>query len=504
MRPRWSGWAVRATMPRITNLALLSLAALATAGRAADAAAPAEQPNIVVIFIDDMGYADIGPFGATAYPTPNLDRMAAQGRRFTDFHTSSAVCSASRVALLTGCYHERVGIIGALRPQSPHGINADELTLAELCKKRGYATAVFGKWHLGDRRRFLPLQHGFDEYYGLPYSNDMWPRGPRGEELPADSPRRQYPKLRMFDGNEVVDEEVTAEDQTHLTQDYTRRAVDFIERHRDQPFLLYVPHNMVHVPLFVSKEFEGKSGAGLFGDAVMEIDWSVGEILAALDRNALSEKTLVVFTTDNGPWLNYGNHAGSAGPLREGKGTMFEGGYRVPCVMRMPGQIPAGTECQELCGTIDLLPTVAKLLQIELPAERTIDGRDIWPLMTASPGAASPHKAYYCYYDNQLRAIRDERWKLLFPHQSRTLGGRAGGVDGYPVQYDQVDVGPALYDLDADVGETRDVAAEHPDVVARLTAAAEQARDDLGDSLTGRTGKNIRPPGRVPEKKQAR
>ena len=287
------------------------------------------------------------------------------------------------------------------------------------------------------------------------------------------------------------------QDQTRLTKDYTRRAVDFIDRHRDEPFFLYVPHNMVHVPLFVSPEFEGKSGAGLFGDAVMEVDWSVGEILGALRRNGLDEKTLVVFTSDNGPWLNYGNHAGSAGPLREGKGTMFEGGYRVSCVMRLPGQIPAGTECKELCGTIDLLPTVARLIGAELPAERTIDGCDAWPLMTAAAGAASPHEVYYCYYDNQLRAIRDERWKLVFPHQSRTLAGREGGRDGYPVQYEQEAVKLALYDLDADVGETRDVAAEHPEVVARLTAAAEGARDDLGDSLTGRTGKNVRPAGRI-------
>src|SRR5688572_5093628 len=376
---------------------------LAATAASAQAATP-EHPNVVVIFIDDLGYADIGPFGATAYSTPNLDRMAAEGRRFTDFHTSSAVCSASRAALLTGCYHERVSIVGALRPNSPHGINADELTLAELCKRQGYATAIYGKWHLGDRKRFLPLQHGFDEYYGLPYSNDMWPRGHRGEELPADAGRkREYPPLRIFEGNKVVDEEVTPEDQTQLTKEYTRRAVDFIDRHKEQPFFLYVPHSMVHVPVYVSKEFEGKSGAGLFGDVMMEVDWSVGQILDALKRNGVDEKTLVVFTSDNGPWLNFGNHAGSAGPLREGKGTMLEGGCRVPCVMRFPGQISAGTECADLCATIDLLPTVARLLDVELLAERKIDGRDIWPLMTGEPGAKTPHDYFYCYYDHELR-----------------------------------------------------------------------------------------------------
>jgi arylsulfatase A-like enzyme len=465
----------------------------------ASAKAPPERPNIVVIFIDDLGYADIGPFGATAYSTPNLDRMAAEGRRFTDFHTSSAVCSASRAALLTGCYHERVGIVGALRPDSPHGINAKELTLAELCKQQGYATAVYGKWHLGDRKRFLPLQHGFDEYYGLPYSNDMWPRGHRGEESGTDAEHRkkQYPPLRMFEGNKVVDDEVTPEEQTQLTKEYTRRAVDFIDRHNEQPFFLYVPHSMVHVPLYVSKEFEGKSGAGLYGDAVMEVDWSVGQILEALKRNGLDEKTLVAFTSDNGPWLNFGDHGGSAGPLREGKGTMFEGGCRVPCVMRFPGQIPAGTECPDLCATIDLLPTVARLLEVELPADRTIDGRDVWPLMTGEAGAKTPHSFFYCYYDHELRGVRDERWKLLLPHTSRTLNGREGGRDGYPVSYDQAAIELSLYDLDADVGESKNVAAEHPKVVARLMAAAEAAREDLGDSLTGRKANNARPPGRI-------
>jgi arylsulfatase A-like enzyme len=367
-----------------------------------------------------------------------------------------------------------------------------------VCKQKGYATAIYGKWHLGDSRKFLPLQHGFDEYYGLPYSNDMWPRGPRGEELKDGAARKkEYPPLRMFDGNKVVDEEVTPEDQTQLTKSYTEHAVDFIDRHRDEPFFLYVPHSMVHVPLYVSKEFDGKSGAGLFGDVVMEVDWSVGQILAALKRNGLDEKTLVIFTADNGPWLNYGNHAGSAKPLREGKGTMFEGGYREPCVMRFPGQIPAGTTCDELASTIDLLPTFAKLLGVKLPSERIIDGLDIWPLITGQEGAVSPHELFYCYYGRELRGVRDRRWKLTLPHEYRTLNGRPGGRDGYPVKYDQAKIGQELFDLKNDVGETKDVSAEHPDVVARLTAAAETAREDLGDTLTGRQGKNVRPPGHV-------
>jgi arylsulfatase A-like enzyme len=466
-------------------------------------AAPAtiDRPNIVIIFIDDLGYADIGPFGATAYPTPNLDRMADEGRRFTDFHSATAVCSASRAALMTGCYPERVSILGALGPRSPIGINAEELTLAELCKEQGYATGIFGKWHLGDRRKFLPLQHGFDEYFGLPYSNDMWNRGPRGEELSAETRKAGFPQLPLFSGNEIVDEEVTGEDQTQLTTQYTEHAVDFIDRHRDEPFLLYVPHSMVHVPLYVSEKFRDKSGAGMFGDVMMEVDWSVGEILAALKRNGLDEKTLVIFTADNGPWLNYGNHAGSAGPLREGKGTMFEGGYREACVMRWPGHVPADTTCDELCVTFDLLPTIAKLLGAKLPEDRIIDGKDIMPLITGEPNVESPHETFYCYYGGELRAVRDRRWKLHLPHQYRTLEGRQAGADGYPKPYGQARIGTALFDLKNDVGETKDVAAEHPDVVARLTAAAESAREDLGDKLTDRPGKNIRPPGMAKQQK---
>jgi arylsulfatase A-like enzyme len=482
---------------------LLVAVALLAFPVSASANAADGRPNIVIIFIDDLGYADIGAFGATKYKTPNLDRMAAEGRRFTDFHSATAVCSASRAALLTGCYPERVSILGALGPRSQTGINADELTLAELCKGQGYATAIFGKWHLGDRRKFLPLQHGFDEYFGLPYSNDMWNRGPRGEELPEGNRKAGNPPLPMIDGNDVVDEEVTGEDQTQLTTQYTEHAVDFINRHRDQPFFLYVPHSMVHVPLYVSEKFRDKSGTGLFGDVMMEVDWSVGEILGALERNGIDDNTLVIFTADNGPWLNYGNHAGSAGPLREGKGTMFEGGYRVACLMRWPKRIPAGTTCEELCVTLDVMPTVAKLLGVELPAERIIDGKDIMPLMTGEPAAQSPHEAFYCYYGGELQAVRDRRWKLHLPHQYRTLSGRDGGRDGYPVNYDQAKIGAELFDLHNDVGETKNIAAEHPDVVARLTAAAEAAREDLGDKLTGRQGKHIRPAGQAGRQGQA-
>jgi arylsulfatase A len=474
-----------------------------TARDAVGAQTTHQRPNLVIIFIDDMGYSDIGPFGATAYPTPHLDRMASEGRKFTDFHSATAVCSASRAALMTGCYPERVSILGALRPKSREGISDQELTLAELCKQNGYATGIFGKWHLGDRRRFLPLQHGFDEYYGLPYSNDMGPFGPRSEPLPEGDPRANTPPTPIFEGNKVVDPILEAKDQPQLTAEYTRRAVDFIARHHEQPFFLYVPHTMMHVPLFAGEAFRGKSGAGELGDVVMELDWSVGEILAALKKHGVDDRTLVIFTTDNGPWLRYGNHGGSARPLREGKGTMFEGGYRVPCLMRMPSRIPAGTTCDEFCATLDILPTVAKLLGVDLPGERVVDGHDIWPLMSGTPNAKTPWDVFYCYYGRELHAVRDQRWKLHFPHNYPTLPPDANPRDGNPAALVRASLGLELHDLEADVGETTNVAAAHPDIVQRLSAAAERARDDLGDVLTSREGNGVRPAGRARARNRA-
>jgi len=464
----------------------------------------AKLPNIVVIFIDDLGYADIGPFMPEGDPpgfkTPNLDQMAAQGRKFTDFVASTAVCSASRAALLTGCYHRRVGISGAFGPGSKTGINPDEMTLAELCKQKDYKTACFGKWHLGSRKKFLPLQHGFDHYYGLPYSNDMWPLHPNYANLPADSVKRKrgYPPLPLIEGNDIVDEEVTGADQTQLTTQYTRRAVEFIKANKENPFLLYVPHSMVHVPLFVSDKFKGKSNAGLFGDVMMEVDWSVGQILQTLRDVNVADNTLVVFTSDNGPWLSYGHHAGSAAPLREGKGTMWEGGYRVPTVMWWPGKIPAKSVCHELSSTIDIFPTVAKLIGAELP-DHKIDGEDISELMFEDGKAESPHKSFYCYYKNgQLQAVRDRQWKLVLPHQYRSMNGKPGGKDGMPEKYSQLKVTQTeLYDLKSDPSESTDVLTENPDVVTRLMGEVEKARKDLGDTITKRKGSGIRPAGKV-------
>lgn len=486
-------------MPRLLFPLLLAAPLFAQAPPAPPAPAPTTPPpNVVVIFIDDMGYADIGPFGGKT-PTPNLDRMAKEGKRFTDFAVSSAVCSASRAALMTGCYHVRVGIHGALGPDAKIGLSADETTLAEICKQQGYATACFGKWHLGHHPKFLPLHHGFDEYFGLPYSNDMWPLHPAYANLPPDAAKRKqgYPPLPLLEGDAIVDPEVTGEDQAQLTTRYTERAVQFIEKHKDRPFFLYLPHTMVHVPLFVSDKFRGKSGQGLFGDVVMEVDWSVGQVLDALARCGIDDRTLVLFTSDNGPWLSYGEHAGSAGPLREGKGTEFEGGIREPTIARWPGHVPAGTECREFAATIDVLPTVARLIGAKLP-EHAIDGKDITPLLLGEKGATTPHELYCCYYDGgQLQAVRDGRWKLHFPHGYASLDGKQGGRGGSPAAYTTRKIGLSLFDLREDPGEAADVAAAHPDVVARLQALADAARADLGDTLTGAKGRGVREPGRL-------
>jgi len=472
-----------------TPLAAGVLVVLATLICCAVAPAAEKLPNFVIMFTDDQGYQDVGCFGSPDIETPNLDRMAKEGMRFTDFYAAQAVCSASRAALVTGCYPNRVGILGALGPGSRHGINANEITIAEVAKQRGYATAIYGKWHLGHHPKFLPTRHGFDDYFGLPYSNDMWPHHPTAG--------RRFPDLPMIAGEKIVNPKVTPEDQTHLTTWYTEHAVEFIEKNKDRPFLLYVPHNMPHVPLFVSEKFKGKSKRGIYGDVIMEIDWSMGRILETLKRHGLDENTLVIFTADNGPWLSYGTHAGCALPLREGKGTMFDGGCREACIMRWPGRIPAGQVCRELAATIDVLPTIADILDVKLPAGRIIDGRSILPLLQGKPGAKTPHEAYYFYWGRSLQAVRSGNWKLHFPHAFRTLAGKPGGTGGMPVPYAQGKIGLALFDLENDIGETTNLAEKHPEIVQRLTALAEQARRDLGDQATGRKGKNVREPGRL-------
>jgi len=457
-------------------------------------------PNIVVIFTDDQGYGDVGVYGAKGFETPNLDRLAGEGVRFTDFYVAQPVCSASRAALLTGCYPNRIGIAGALWPGTKHGIGEQEVTLGELCRSRGYATAMYGKWHLGHQPKFLPLQHGFDEFVGIPYSNDMWPLHPDIVDLPPDSAARKrgYPELCLFEGNSVVDPKITPADQANFTTLFTERATGFIRQNRERPFLLYLAHPMPHVPLFVSDKFKGRSQQGLYGDVIMEIDWSVGRILETLREVGVENNTLVIFATDNGPWQSYGNHGGSCGPLRGAKGTTWEGGVRVPCIARWPGRIPAGSVVTEPAMTIDILPTVARLIGADLPSH-PIDGKDIWPLMAGVSGVKSPHEALYFYYhQNDLEAVRSGKWKLVFPHKYRSLSG-APGRDGKPAPYSRGRCGLELYDLNSDIGEQQDVAAQYPKVVQRLQALAERARDDLGDNLTNRIGRNVRSPGRIEE-----
>jgi arylsulfatase len=488
----------------LLSLTLFALTACLAAGFASNAyaAQTGKLPNIVIIFTDDQGYADVGVFGAKGFRTPNLDRLASEGCIFRNFHVAQPVCSASRAGLLTGCYPNRIGIHGAVGPRTKVGINSTEMTLAELLKQRGYATAIFGKWHLGDAPQFLPLQHGFDEYFGLPYSNDMWPLHPDLINLPPNDERRKrgYPNLVMFEGNKVVIPQITHEDQNQLTTWYAERAVKFIEQQKDRPFFLYLAHNMPHVPLHVSDKFRGKTERGLYGDVIEEIDWSVGQVMDALKRTGLEENTWIMFTSDNGPWLSYGDHAGSAYPLREGKGTCWEGGTREPCVMRWPGRIPAGTECTQMLMTIDLFPTIAKLIHADLPKHK-IDGLDVWPIISGKSGAKNPHASYWFYYEvNELQSVvtGDGRWKLQLPHTYRTLGGRPGGHGGMPVPYEQRKLERAeLYDLVNDISEATDVAGKHADIVKGLEVEADKARQELGDTLTKRKGQGVREPGRV-------
>tara|TARA_R110002012_G_scaffold279451_7_gene467649 strand:+ start:57826 stop:59280 length:1455 start_codon:yes stop_codon:yes gene_type:complete len=471
---------------------LLLLSACQTKPQTEEQETPTK-PNIVIIFTDDQGYNDVGVFGAKGFNTPNLDQMAKEGAQLTNFYVAQAVCSASRAALLTGCYSNRVSIHNALGPESKIGLNPDETTLAEVLKAEGYATAIYGKWHLGDEPEFMPTRQGFDEYFGIPYSGDMWPNHPwQGTVF-------NFPPLPLYENETIID---TLEGQSQLTTQLTEHAVDFIKRNKDKPFFLYVPHPQPHVPLFVSDKFKGKSERGLYGDVIMEIDWSVGQILAALKENGLDDNTLVIFTSDNGPWLSYGGHAGSAYPLREGKGTSWEGGIREPAIMRFPGKIPAGSVINTPMMTIDLLPTIAKLAGGTMP-EKTIDGKDVWPILTGQT-KDSPHEAYFIYYRvNELQAVRSGKWKLYLPHTYRTLNGHEGTNDGLPIDYEQAEVTkPELYDLDADMEETADVAAANPEVVDRLLKLADGMRAKLGDSIRGVEGTENREPGRVSREDQ--
>jgi arylsulfatase A len=472
---------------RLLSIALAAPPAYVAADATSSPTPPA--PNVVFVLADDLGWGDLGVQGARGFETPNLDRLAAEGVRLTDFYAAQPVCSASRAAFLTGCYPNRIGLTGALGPADRHGLAAQETTLGELFRSRGYATALLGKWHLGHAPEFLPTRHGFDRFWGVPYSHDMSPAHP---ETPL-----AWGDLPTIDGDEVIELNGHPE---QWTAGLTARAVEFIEESATagRPFFLFLAHPLPHVPLGATERFRGASAAGLYGDVIEELDASVGEILRVLERRALDERTLVVFSSDNGPWLSYGDHAGSSGPFREGKGTTFEGGVRVPFLARWPGVIPAGTVCGEPAMAIDLFPTCARLLGA--PAQdpsRPIDGRDLWPLLSGRAGARSPHEALYFYYGrNDLEAVRAGRWKLHLPHGYRTMEGRQPGSGGRPGRYDtSARIGLALFDLEADPGERVDLSRRERAVVLRLLELVEAMRSDLGDDLTGRQARGARPAG---------
>jgi arylsulfatase A-like enzyme len=401
----------------------------------------AAPPNIVLIFIDDLGYADIGPFGNTEARTPHLDKLATQGRKFTSYY-ATPVCSMSRASLMTGCYNTRISIPGVLFPNAKIGLNLAETTLAEVLKPKGYATMCIGKWHLGDAKQFLPIHQGFDGFFGLPYSNDMG--------VGAKNQKSTRPPLPLYRDETVIE---TEPDQSQLTRRYTEEAVKFIKAKKDQPFFLYLPHTMIHYPMAASENFKGKSKSGLLGDTIEEIDWSVGQILTALDELKLADNTLVIFTSDNGPDRR------PAPPFRGSKTTNFEGGVREPCLMRWPGKIPAGTTCDQILGNIDLLPTFAKISGATLDPDRIIDGRDVTSLLTeASPAAVRDTHLYFSGGESKLVAIRQGEWKLFIGAENAKSGAAPG----------------TLYNLKTDIGETTDVANAHPDIVARMKDEAEK------------------------------
>ncbi|HOD82266.1 MAG: Arylsulfatase [Planctomycetes bacterium ADurb.Bin126] len=470
---------------------LLSLACLSllVAPSLAVAAADPPRPNVVLVFIDDMGYGDIAPFGNKQWKTPHLDKLAAEGMKFTSFY-ATPVCSMSRACLLTGCYNVRVSVPGVYFPNIQKGLHPDEVTLAEIVKPQGYATMCIGKWHLGHRDEFLPTSQGFDAYFGIPYSNDMTidPKHARlagdcvfREGLTADDARSKTARNRvpLMRGREVIEYPT---DQSTLTKRYTEEAVKFIRSNKDKPFFLYLPHTMVHYPLAASEAFRGKSGGGLLGDAIEEIDWSMGQIMAAIREAGIDSKTLVIFTSDNGA------AAGSSAPWRGKKGSIYEGGVREPCIMRWPGRIPAGTSCPQIAGNIDMLPTLAALVGTPLPEGRTLDGRDIRSLMFAADAAAVRDTHLYYTRAGQLGAIRQGDWKLVLT-DDRPKPRKTAKNDKAPKaeKKDQsakaaksaLPFGAALFNLAKDPGETTDVSAENGEVVARLKAEAQRRDQEI-------------------------
>ena len=472
-------------LPTLLSILAFSIPLPTAPARAAD---DVEKPNFIVIFTDNLGYGDIEPFGSTLHRTPHLNRMAEEGRRFTHFCVTAGVCTPSRASLMTGAYAQRVSMHlnerdhHVLRPVSPYGLHPDEVTIAEVLKAQGYATAAIGKWHLGDQPPFLPTRQGFDEYFGVPYSDDM-------TERVWEQDGSSWPPLPLMENEMVIEAPV---DRDYLTKRETERALDFIERNRDQPFFIYLPQAMpgsTSAP-FSSPAFKGKSRNGPWGDAIEELDWSAGQILEKLRQTGLDRKTLVIWTSDNGAPIKADRNDLSRGSNRPLSGTGYttaEGAFRVPAIAWWPGTVPAATTCDELVSTMDLLPTFARLAGGEAPADRRIDGHDVGPLLTGEPGATTQHEAYYYYYLDQLQAVRSGPWKLFLPLDefARHPHFKAGTKN----------IPPLLFNVVEDIASENNLAERHPEIVARLTALAEKMRADLGDR--GAPGHGIRPIGRV-------
>lgn len=429
-------------------------------------------PNIIVILTDDLGYADVGAFGAPEIETPEVDKLADQGMKFTQFYAAN-LCSPSRSELLTGSYAERSGVSTVFWPDSDTGLNPKEITIAELLKEKGYRTATIGKWHLGHKKPFLPTNQGFDYYFGLPFSNDMGPNA-----RPAKGP---YDPLPVMRNEEIIER---GPDQGKLTKRYTEETVKFIEENKDNPFFVYLAHTMPHVPLHASEDFRGTSDFGLYGDVVEEIDWSTGQILDKLDELGIAENTLVIFTSDNGPWLQKGKEGGLATPLRNGKGTVWEGGHRVPTIMKWPEKIPENTTNEAMTTIMDLYPTIANIAGADLPQDRVIDGKNILPLMKGET-EESPYEAYFYYRLGDLQAVRMGDWKLH-------LEGKRRDYNNIHYDYSSDFVfqqREELYNLAEDVGEQRNLALDHPEIVEKLKKLVEEHKREME--------KNSRPLGSV-------
>ncbi len=443
-----------------------------------------KSPNIIFILTDDLGFEDLSSYGSKLINTPYLDKLAKEGALLNSYYSTQAVCSASRASILTGSYPNRIGFSGALGPNSKKGINPNELLISEMLKINGYKTAIYGKWHLGDNKKFLPTRHGFDDFYGILYSNDMWP-------FHAEYPD-SYPDLMLYEKEEPIK---ILEDQSNLTKELTLKSVEFINKNKENPFFLYLAHPQPHVPLFASSDFKGKSKNGLYTDVIQEIDYSVGLIMKALKDNNLEDNTIVVFTSDNGPWLSYGEHAGSTGVYREGKGTTWEGGQRVPCIVWYPNEIKPNTVISTPLMGIDWLPTFASVTNSSL-SENKIDGKNIWEVLI-NKTKNSPHEALFFYYHvNSLHAVRYGDWKMYFPHRYRTLNGRKGRNDGIPIKYEYVDLEQKeLYDLAKDPSETKNLYQEFPEVAKKIEALADIKRSEIGDDLTKIVGIENRPVG---------